>query len=160
MRPYFPLLRCLGIAAGAMLAAILVACETLTPSAPPPPPVVARAEQPPAPEIIPPPPRKPRPAVRRVTPATPPPSSDAPIMLVGLSRKELATTLGEPAERIDRNPGQAWVYRASPCAVEVLFLLDVVRNDLFSIDRKVTGTDGTPRGEQQCLQRIKSAHGS
>lgn len=146
----------LGVAAGVMLAA----CETLTPSPPPPPPVTVRAEAPPAPDIVAPPPRKPRPAVRRVAPPATPAPSDAPIVVVGVSRKELTMSLGEPAERIDRNPGQAWVYRASPCAVEVLFLLDVVRNDLFSIDRKVTGTDGTPRGEQQCLQRIKAAHGS
>ncbi len=154
LKPFWQ--RILGVAASVMLAA----CETLTPDqSPPPPPVMARVEQPAAPAVVPPPPRKPKPVARRTAPATPAPSN-APIVLVGLSRQELQTTLGQPAERLDRTPGQAWVYRASPCAVEVLFLLDVVRNDLFSIDRKVTGTDGTPRGEQQCLQRIKAAHGS
>lgn len=149
--------RCLGVAASVMLAA----CETLyqDPPRPAPAPVTVQAEAP-AVAVVPPPPRKPKPTVRRAAPAPIPAPAGEPIVLIGLSRRELANTLGEPAERVDRNPGQAWVYRETGCAVEVLFLLDVVRNDLFSIDRKVTGTDGTARAEQQCLQRIKSAHGS
>ena len=155
LKPFWQ--RVLGVAAGVMLAA----CETLRDDHPPPtPPVTAHIAVAPAPEIVPPPPRKPKPALRRVVPPATPTPSHAPIMLIGLSRQEMTSTLGQPAERLDRNPGQAWVYRASPCAVEVLFLLDVVRNELFSIDRKVTGTDGTSRGEQECLQRIKAAHGS
>ena len=111
-----------------------------------------------------PPPPKPRPPRKAAPPsATAPtttPPETTPIVLVGLSRPELARTLGEPTERAEQNPGQTWVYRASGCSVEVLFLFDVVRNEMFAIDHKIVGTDGSARAEQQCLQRIKAGHAS
>lgn len=106
------------------------------------------------------PPTAPKPTAKKVPapPAKPAPPEATPVALIGLSRPELTAALGAPTERADRNPGQSWVYRANGCTLEVLFLFDVVRNEMFVIDRKLGGTDGTPRGEQQCLQRIKAAH--
>jgi hypothetical protein len=109
--------------------------------APLPPPVV---EPTPLPPVTKPPPPKPAAPV--------PPAAD--IELIGMSQPQVAETLGEPAERQDNNPGQTWIYRAGKCTVEVLFLLDVTRNDQFVVDRSITGTEGTPRADQLCLQRI------
>jgi hypothetical protein len=104
----------------------------------------------------------PQPVRKRLAPKPPAatPAEPTPIVIVGLSRPELTKTLGDPAERADRNAGQAWVYHAGGCTLEVLFLFDVVRDDMFVIDRKLTGTDGSVRGEQQCLQHIRAAHAS
>ncbi len=141
-----------------MLAAFgLASCQT--PKHVPPPPVqqVTAPPEPAPPPAMKPPPPKPKPKPATAPPATTP---TTPIVVAGLSRGELTRTLGEPAQRTERNPGQAWVYRAQGCSVEVLFLFDVVRNDMFAIDHKVTGTDGSARAEQQCLQRIKAGHAS
>jgi hypothetical protein len=134
---------------------------------PPPPkpqPPQAQTQAPAPPPLIFPPPRNPAPRVDPVDPTVPeppiPPGESTPIVIVGLSQGDVLKTLGEPAQRTERNPGQSWVWRTDGCSLEVLFLLDVVRNDLYAIDRKVNGTDGTPMGEQLCLQRIKSGHGS
>ena len=147
-----------------MLAACALAgCQTVSKNdrAVPQPPAPQQAAAAPA-NVTPvpaPPPPKPRPPRRPTPPAAAAPVA-IPIVLVGLSRPELARTLGEPTERAEQNPGQTWVYRATGCSVEVLFLFDVVRNEMFAIDRKIVGTDGSERAEQQCLQRIKAAHAS
>lgn len=146
-----------------MLAACgLAACQTLYQDdrARPEPAKSQQAAAPPVETTPPPapPPPKPRPRPRTAPPV--PAAPTTPIVVVGLSRPELTRTLGEPVERTDRNPGQTWVYRAQGCSVEVLFLFDVVRNDMFAIDRKIIGTDGSDRAEQQCLQRIKAGHAS
>ena len=80
--------------------------------------------------------------------------------IVGLSSTDMVRTLGEPTQRVERNPGEVWTYRTPGCAVEILFLLDVVRNALFAVDSKIAGTDGTARAEHQCLQRIRTGRGT
>jgi hypothetical protein len=104
----------------------------------------------PAPPIPAPPPRRPRPKL-------PAASTDTAITIVGLSRPDLINLLGEPAERTDRNAGQTWVYHSGSCTLEVLFLFDMTRNEMFAVDRKLSGIDATPRAEQQCLQHLKAA---
>ena len=79
-------------------------------------------------------------------------------MLAGLTRTQTAALLGEPATRTDRNPGEAWLYRAPGCEIEVLFLLDLQRNDYFAVDSRVTAGTNSPDGEQACLHRIKHDH--
>jgi hypothetical protein len=62
--------------------------------------------------------------------------------------------LGEPQDQRDSNPGRLWTYRTNTCTVEVLFLLDMMRNDDFVVDHRVSGTDGSAKAEQACLRRI------
>jgi hypothetical protein len=115
-------------------------------------PVVAPVETPP--------PETPAAAVKKPPPKPAPPAdTKAPdITLAGLSRPEVMATLGDPQEQKDSNPGRTWIYHSGTCTVEILFLLDVTRNDEFVVDSRLDGTDGTPRGEQACLKRIASQH--
>jgi hypothetical protein len=131
----------------AVLLLALAACATK--QAPPPLP------SPPAPITHPAPVEKP------VKPLTPPPKPAAPgelappdLVLTGLSRPDVSNLLGEAQEQRDSNPGRLWVYRSGTCTVEILFLLDIMRNDDFVVDHRVSGTDGTPKAEQACLRRI------
>ena len=76
------------------------------------------------------------------------------VVLTGLSRPEVTNVLGDPQEQRDSNPGRLWVYRSGACSIEILFLLDIMRNDDFVVDHRVSGTDGSPKAEQACLRRI------
>ena len=100
------------------------------------------------PAVTPPPPPKPA-----------PPPLRAPIILQGLTQAEVRVLLGEPSERIDRAPGQIWTYRASRCRVDVTFLLDVRRNEALVVDDTVSGEGAQDATKQQCLRRLKAAHG-
>jgi len=130
----------------------------------------ACASHPPAPELTaptPPPPSveaPPLPTLKPPPPKSRPPSSETQthiddITLIGLSRPEVTALLGDPQEQKDSSPGHTWIYRSGSCSAELLFLLDVVRNDDFVVDRRIDGTDGTPKSEQLCLRRIASHHG-
>jgi hypothetical protein len=79
----------------------------------------------------------------------------APVHVVGMSQDELRKALGEPMERIDQGPGQAWIYKTPKCTVEILFFLDVTRNGYYALDRKLSGT-GDP-AEQACYMDIQNA---
>jgi hypothetical protein len=136
---------CTGLILGACTKKVPPPAEPL----PIPPPVEEPQPEPPPP---PPPPPRPKPA-----PAAPPRA--APTEFDGLSKAEVVALLGEAPEQTERNPGQLWIYRAGPCTAELLFLLDVVRNDRFVAEWHVTGTDGTPAGQQRCLQRIGKRYG-
>ncbi len=132
---------------------ILGACTKKAPLPPEPLPIPPPMEEPqPEPPPPPPPPSRPKPA-----PVTPP--RPTPTEFNGLSKAEVIALLGEAPEQTERNPGHLWIYRAGPCTAELLFLLDVVRNDRFVADWHVTGTDGTPAGQQRCLQRIGKRYG-
>jgi hypothetical protein len=143
----------LRLVAAGVLGAGVGACA---PSERTPPPLVA----PSPPAAVPAPPPEPSPPKPRPPKRVPASDGAPPIVLIGLSRPEVLATLGEPESQTTRGPGQAWVYRAGPCSVEVVFLMDVVRNELYAVDRRLGGTDGSPRAEQQCLRRIRAAHGS
>ncbi|TAL02433.1 MAG: hypothetical protein EPO08_07030 [Rhodospirillaceae bacterium] len=134
-----------------ILAVGLGACALQRPApAPlPPQPSPPAMQAPTTPSLKPPPPK----------PRVPPEAHPEDITLIGLSRPEVTTALGDPQEQKDSNPGQTWIYRSGSCTVEILFLLDVTRNDDFVVDQRMDGTDGTPHGEQVCLRRIASHHG-
>ena len=72
-----------------------------------------------------------------------------------MSQDQLRTALGEPTERIDQGPGQAWIYRTTQCTVEVLFFLDVTRNGYYALDRKMSAS-GEP-AESACYAEIQNA---
>jgi hypothetical protein len=127
----------------------LTACNRLLPR-----PVDTGAAPAAAPAPTPAPAAQPSPPPRK--PHAPP--APTPIVLTGLTRTETASMLGEPAARTERNPGETWVYRAPGCEVEVLFLLDLQRNDYFAVDSHVTAGGASPEGEQTCLHRIKRDH--
>ncbi len=150
--------------------ALLVAgCAELRPHPPPPPPVVARpvpVRRPaPARPVAAPPPAQAPAAPDHVEPQ--PPASEGvatavapPVDLVGRSRAQVTGLLGEPTARKDLASGQSWTYRAGDCSLEVLFFLDLSRNDFYALQQHVTGGDGTPAGEQRCLEAIRHAHRS
>jgi hypothetical protein len=75
--------------------------------------------------------------------------------VIGMSQDDLRKTLGEPAERIDQGPGQAWIYRTPTCTVEILFFLDVTRNGYYALDRKLSVGDGP--AEHACYTEIQNA---
>jgi hypothetical protein len=110
----------------------------------------------PVPEPPPPPSPPPRP---KPVPPPAPPRAELPSDFTGLSKAEIAALLGEAPEQTERNPGQVWIYRAGACTAEMLFLLDIVRNDRFVAEWHVTGTDGTPAAQQRCLKRIGKRYG-
>ncbi|MHB1204881.1 MAG: hypothetical protein ACYCZX_04885 [Rhodospirillaceae bacterium] len=134
--------------------------------APVPPPVVA-APQTPAPEqppVVPiPKPAPPkRAAPKPVAKAPDPPEAPQPAVtdqvigqVIGMSQDDLRKAFGEPAERLDQGPGQAWIYKTPSCTVEILFFLDVTRNGYYALDRKVSVT-GDP-AERACYTDIQNA---
>ena len=76
-----------------------------------------------------------------------------------MSQDDLRKAFGEPAQRIDQGPGQAWIYKTPKCTVEVLFFLDVTRNGYYALDRKITGATaalGDP-AERTCYAEIQNA---
>lgn len=77
-----------------------------------------------------------------------------------MSQDDLRSALGEPAERIDQGPGQAWIYKTATCTVEVLFFLDVTRNGYYALDRKISvsapSENGSP-AERACYSEIQNA---
>jgi len=119
-----------------------------TPTATPPP--MEASPPTPTPPVKKPPPKK---------PAAPPVAEGPGVVLTGLSQPEVVSAFGQPQEQRDSNPGRIWIYRAGACEVEILFLLDVMRNDDFVVDHRVSGTDGTPKSEQACFRRIASRNG-
>lgn len=72
-----------------------------------------------------------------------------------MSQDDLRSALGEPAERIDQGPGQAWIYKTPTCTVEVMFFLDVTRNGYYALDRKIS-VSGDP-AERACYAEIQNA---
>jgi hypothetical protein len=103
---------------------------------------------------LPPKPRIPKPVAKAPeTPAAPEPTML--VHVVGMSQDDLRKTLGEPMERIDQGPGQAWIYKTPKCSVEILFFLDVTRNGYYALDRKLSVT-GDP-AEQACYMDIQNA---
>ena len=110
-------------------------------------------------------PAKPAPPKRAIKPVAPPAVVEAPpatpaIGVIGMSQDELRTALGEPAERIDQGPGQAWIYKTPSCTVEVMFFLDVTRNGYYALDRKVSGAapvDQNSPAERACYSEIQNA---
>lgn len=122
--------------------------------APPAPPVIAPVP-PPQPEKSKP---RPRPAAKApLQPVTPAPDATPAVIIqvIGMSQDDLRTALGEPTERIDQGPGQAWIYKAPQCTVEVLFFLDVTRNGYYALDRKIS-VSGDP-AERACYAEIQNA---
>ena len=114
------------------------------------------AEPPVVPTAKPQPPKRvaPKPAVK--APEAPAVLQPAVItQVIGMSQDDLRKALGEPAQRIDQGPGQAWIYKTSTCTVEILFFLDVTRNGYYALDRKVS-VPGDP-AEQACYTDIKNA---
>lgn len=138
------------------VAMILAACTTRAPlpTPLPPEPQTEQHDKRPA--------DRPMPSVPKL-PLPPKPPAAATRMLpqsfVGLSKAEVTTILGENREESERQPGQVWAYHAGSCAIELLFLLDVTRNDRFVADWWVTGPDVTPQSQQRCLQRFESRRG-
>jgi len=76
----------------------------------------------------------------------------------GMSQTEVEAALGAAHTQIERHPGQLWVYQSGTCKVELLFLLDVLRNDKFVADWTITGIESTPQNRQRCLRRIERQH--
>ena len=85
-----------------------------------------------------------------------PPPLREPMVLQGLTQGEIRALFGEPSERIDRAPGQIWIYRVSRCRVDVTFLLDVRRNEALVVDNTVSGEGAPDATKQQCLRRLKA----
>ena len=138
-----------------MCAVLLSACAKHAPLPSPEPPMPPAVEEP-SPEPPPPPPKpsKPKPPPVAEQPRPAPPSD-----FTGLSKADVTALLGEAPEQEERNPGQVWIYRAGSCTAELLFLLDIVRNDRFVAEWHIAGTDGTPAAQQRCLQRIGKRYG-
>ncbi len=114
-------------------------------------------------------PPKPAPPKRAVLPA-PPAAGNVPAasqgigqvigQVIGMSQDDLRNALGEPAERIDQGPGQAWIYRTPACTVEVVFFLDVTRNGYYALDRKISGPallEHDSPAERACYAEIQNA---
>lgn len=127
-------------------------------------PEIAVPEQPPVvptPKPVPPKRAAPKPAVKAPDPAAPQPAVTDQIFgqvigqVIGMSQDDLRKAFGEPAERIDQGPGQAWIYKTPTCTVEILFFLDVTRNGYYALDRKVSVT-GDP-AERACYTDIQNA---
>jgi hypothetical protein len=120
-------------------------------------PVAPAPEQPPEviskPQPVKPPPRKP--VVKAPEAPAPVPPTPVIAQIIGMSQDDLRKAFGEPAERIDQGPGQAWVYRTPKCTVEVLFFLDVTRNGYYALDRKTSVPDGA--AERACYMDIQNA---
>ena len=121
---------------------------------PPPPPPSANPAGTPQPAK----PRPPRPAAKAPAPVVVPEAVMTPAVIgqvIGMSQDDLRKTLGEPQERIDQGPAQAWVYKTPKCTVEVLFFLDVTRNGYYALDRKIS-VSGDP-AERACYAEIQNA---
>jgi len=91
------------------------------------------------------------PATKQTTAATPD------IELIGLSQPQAVELFGMPSEQTDRDGGKTWTWRAPRCAVELLFYLDLSRNDYYVLDHRVLGTDGSERQAQACLRKLQHA---
>lgn len=148
------------------LAVCISACAGKQPERVSPPAVVIPAPEPPPAVVAKPPPPKPAPPkpVAKAPPVqTPPPNS--PVIsqvigqVIGMSQDDLLGALGEPAERIDQGPGQAWIYKGATCTVEVLFFLDVTRNGYYALDRKVSPASVAAGDsfERACYSEIQNA---
>ena len=126
--------------------------------APEPEPVMTEPE--PQPTVMPTP--KPQ-HVARAKPAAPPappatkPETETPVAVIGLSQDDVRRAYGDPKERIDQGPSQAWIYKNATCTVEILFFLDVTRNGYYALDRKVSGTDGSDAANRACFLEIQNA---
>src|SRR5882724_7833431 len=88
---------------------------------------------------------------------TPTPAATPDIELIGLSQPQAVELFGTPSEQTDRDGGKSWTWRAPRCAVELLFYLDLSRNDYYVLDRRVFGTDGSEREAQLCLRKLQHA---
>jgi hypothetical protein len=91
----------------------------------------------------------------KAPPTTPAPAPD--IELIGLSQPQAVELFGTPSEQTERDGGKTWTWRAPRCVVELLFYLDLSRNDYYVLDRRVLGTDGTERAAQACLRKLQNA---
>ena len=101
------------------------------------------------------------PATKQTTAAakapTPTPAATPDIELIGLSQPQAVELFGMPSEQTDRDGGKTWTWRAPRCAVELLFYLDLSRNDYYVLDHRVLGTDGSERQAQACLRKLQHA---
>jgi hypothetical protein len=105
------------------------------------------------------PPRAIAPAPSPARPAPPPsPHKQAtqPIQLVGMSEADIQQLLGPPSQQADDGPAHTWTYRSSRCAIVLTLYFDISRNGFFALGRQVSGTDGSEKAEQRCLQRIQA----
>lgn len=118
-----------------------------------PPPEAVPAPPPVKPPVPPQAAASPRPPVARAPRPPAQPQPVQPIRLVGLSETEALELLGEPAERMDANPGKIWRFRAADCTLEVHFFYNVGRTDFQALHYQSNGEPGAVAADR-CLQMV------
>ncbi|MBV9330404.1 MAG: hypothetical protein JOZ55_02500 [Alphaproteobacteria bacterium] len=86
-----------------------------------------------------------------------PPGGEAAMgRLVGLNEQQIESRFGEPAQRQERKPGTAWIYRDADCRLEVSFYPDLQTHTYKALGYEVTSYAGTSDGKHRCASRFAS----
>ncbi|MBT5050841.1 MAG: hypothetical protein HOM58_20240 [Rhodospirillaceae bacterium] len=94
---------------------------------------------------VPKPKTKPR-KVKRIKPKT----------LVGMTREQVKTLIGDPVTIADRPPATVWSYRTTGCALEVFFYLDVASKKFRALTYELKGDKGVRIAPNLCLGKIRA----
>lgn len=79
-----------------------------------------------------------------------------PKTLVGMTREQVKTLIGQPVTVADRPPATVWSYRSSGCALEVFFYLDVASKKFRALTYEVKGAKGVKIAPNLCLGQIRA----
>jgi hypothetical protein len=84
-----------------------------------------------------------------------------PKTLVGMTREQVKSLIGDPIRIADRPPATVWSYRTNGCALEVFFYLDVASKKFRALTYELTGDKGAKISPNLCLGQIRaSSYGS
>jgi len=96
-----------------------------------------------------------------VAAAKPPASPESkPVVVNGLSGKEVRALLGPPTARGGPAPGETWTYKSGSCEVELYLFPDVSHGGLHVLDYRVNGASAYEESKQACLRRLRDASSS
>ena len=119
-------------------------------------PASVAAPEPPKVASVPPAPPPPTPPPRERPQSAPVPDFD-PAKLVGLSKDETLSALGQPAAVREQPPATVWTYRTRDCAVDLFFYMDLATRAFRVLTTEVTTDLKSPDARRVCLNRLRSA---
>lgn len=79
-----------------------------------------------------------------------------PKTLVGMTREQVKTLIGDPVTVADRPPATVWSYRTTGCALEVFFYLDVASKKFRALTYELKGAKGVKIAPNLCLGQIRA----
>lgn len=80
-----------------------------------------------------------------------------PKTLVGMTRDQVKSLIGQPVKVADRPPATVWSYRTTGCALEVFFYLDVASKKFRALTYELKGDKGVEISPNLCLGQIRAA---